>query len=77
MISMSAADACVEGIISLLISTVMIPSDLLELQQLGGLHQVLELECTFRHVVRLAPLFNACDIVLDLHRYRVADQYVS
>ena len=40
---------------------------LLELQQLGGLEQVLQLQRAFRHVVRFAPLFETCDVILDLH----------
>lgn len=40
---------------------------LFELQQLGSLHQVLQLKSALRHVVRLAPFFYPRDIVLDLH----------
>jgi hypothetical protein len=40
---------------------------LLELKQLRGLHQVLELKSSFGHIVRLAPLLDAGDIILDLH----------
>ena len=38
----------------------------LQLQQLGRLHQVLELQDALRHVVALAPLLNPCDVVVDL-----------
>lgn len=41
---------------------------LLELEQLGGLHEMLELENSLGHVVRLAPLLEPGDVVLDLHR---------
>ena len=43
---------------------------LLELQQFGRLHQMLKLESALRHLVRLAPLFDTCDVVLDLHSYK-------
>ena len=39
---------------------------LLELQQLGRLHQVLELQGALGHVVRLAPLLYPGDVVVDL-----------
>ncbi|KAI3483202.1 hypothetical protein L1887_53982 [Cichorium endivia] len=41
---------------------------LLELQQLGRLHEVLQLQRPLGHVVRLAPLLDSRDVVLDLHR---------
>ena len=41
---------------------------LLELEKLGGLHQVLQLQSALGHVVRLAPLLDTSDIILDLHR---------
>jgi hypothetical protein len=40
----------------------------LELQKLSRLHQMLELQSALRHVVRLAPLLNPGDVVLNLHR---------
>ena len=40
----------------------------LELEQLGGLHQVLELEGALRHVMRLTPLLDTGYVVLNLHR---------
>ena len=40
---------------------------LFELQELGGLHQVFQLESAFGHIVRFAPFLYPCDIVLDLH----------
>ena len=41
---------------------------LLELEELRGLHQVLELQSSLWHVVRLAPFLYTSDVVLDLHR---------
>lgn len=39
---------------------------LLQLQKLGGLHQVFQLQDTFWHVVTLAPFLDPRDIVIDL-----------
>lgn len=41
---------------------------LLQLQEFCSLHKMLQLQSSFRHVVRLAPFFNARDVVLNLHR---------
>ena len=48
---------------------------LFQLKQFGGLHQMLQLESAFWHVMRLAPLFDTSDIVLYLHRWtpRISD----
>ena len=40
---------------------------LLELKQLCCLHEVLQLEGAFGHVMGLAPLLNPRDVVLYLH----------
>lgn len=50
---------------------------LLQLEKLRGLHQVLELEGSFRHVMRFAPLLDTSDVVLNLHGYREASARVS
>jgi hypothetical protein len=44
----------------------VIQGRLLQLQQLGGLHKMLQLQRAFGHVVALAPFLNACDVVVDL-----------
>ena len=44
---------------------------LLELEKLGRLHQVLELEGALWHVMRLAPLLDTSDVVLNLHRWKI------
>ncbi len=41
---------------------------LFQLQQFGGLHQMLQLQCPFWHVMGFTPLFYPGDIVLYLHR---------
>ena len=50
---------------------------LLELEELRGLHQVLELQSSLWHVVRLAPLLYARDVVLNLHRCTTKVSYSS
>lgn len=41
---------------------------LFKLKQFRGLHQVLQLQRPFWHIMGLAPLLDTSDIVLDLHR---------
>ena len=48
-------------------------TNLLQLQELGGLHKTLHRQGTFAQVVRLAPFLQASNVVLNLHRWRRAN----
>ena len=44
----------------------VVQGSLLQLEQLGSLHQMLKLQRALGHVMRFAPLFDTSDVVVDL-----------
>lgn len=44
----------------------VVEGGLLELQKLGGLHEMLKLKRSFGHFVGFTPFFNSGDVVVDL-----------
>jgi len=72
MISMSAGVAC--GWITMskdVLKDEWRATYFLQLEQLGGLHQVLQLQSSLWHAMRFAPFFYPGDIVLYLHRFKI------